>query len=259
MKSFAENEAASVYTPPEHLPFSGEAWERSNLTHMFRMQRSGKDDGERTPPIQQLLDAHVQLSTVAESDAALPPSDASVASPLAKFTSQASDPIRGLATVNLATGNAHSAFWPPPVHAIQLGQAFVPPYAIPSTPLTAASEARFTNQVTDTIHGLTAVVPTTGSVIHALHPETGHAIHHCQVSAHTASVPPPQPVAVHASNARFTTSQVADPINRLTAAVPTTGGVIHALQPNPGHAIHHGQASAQPIFVPLPPNFSRYC
>ncbi len=58
-------------TPP---PFSDEAWERSNLTHMIRMQRSGKDDGERTPPIQQVLDAHVQVSNVAGSDAALPPS-----------------------------------------------------------------------------------------------------------------------------------------------------------------------------------------
>jgi hypothetical protein len=54
-----------------------------------------------------------------------------------------------------------------------------------------------------------------------------------------------------ATDARFT-SQVADPIRGLMEVVPTTGGVIHALQPDPGHATHHGQASAQPIFVPIP-------
>ncbi len=58
----------------------------------------------------------------------------------------------------------------------------------------------------------------------------------------------PRPLAATAT-ARFT-SKVADPIHGLTAVVPTNGGVIHALQPDPGHAIHHGQASAQPSSVP---------
>jgi hypothetical protein len=50
------------------------------------------------------------------------------------------------------------------------------------------------------------------------------------------------------ATARFT-SQVADPIHGPPAVVPTIGGVIHALQPDPGRVIHHGQASERPISV----------
>jgi hypothetical protein len=115
-------------------------------------------------------------------------------------------------------------------------------------PRLPATDARFTSQVADPIRRLATVVPTTEGVIHALQPDPGHAIHHDQASAQPIFVPIPRPLAATATT-RFT-SKVADPIHGLTAVVPTTRGVVHALQPDPGHAIHHDQASAQPISVP---------
>jgi hypothetical protein len=124
MKILAERVAAEV-EQPECPPFSGEAWDRSNLAHMIRKQRYGKDDGARTPPISLSLDGHITESDVAALVAAPAPSDVSVASPSARFTSQASGPIHGLATVDLATGNAHRAFQPPPGYAMHHDQASV--------------------------------------------------------------------------------------------------------------------------------------
>ncbi len=70
--------------------------------------------GERTPPISLLLDAHTSESAVAALVAAPEPSDMSFASPSARFASQASDPMHGLKTVDLTTGDAHSASLPVP-------------------------------------------------------------------------------------------------------------------------------------------------
>jgi hypothetical protein len=43
MKILAERAAKGVEWP-ELPPFSGEAWERSNIAHMIRKQRYSKDD-----------------------------------------------------------------------------------------------------------------------------------------------------------------------------------------------------------------------
>jgi hypothetical protein len=178
MKILEEFTAKGVERP-EFTPFSGEAWERSNITHMIRKQRYGKDnDGERTPPISLLIGAHTSERDMADLVTAPEPADMSSASPLARFASQASDPIHGLETVDLTTGDAHGVPQPAPGHEIRHDQAptHLSPYS--PTPLTSASQARFTSQVADPIHGLTAVVPTTGGVIHALHPDPGHEIRH---------------------------------------------------------------------------------
>ncbi len=85
MKILAERAVEGVEWP-ECPPFSGETWERSNIAHMIRKQRYGKEyNGKRTPPISLLLDAHTSESDMTALVSAPEPSDMSIASLSARF------------------------------------------------------------------------------------------------------------------------------------------------------------------------------
>jgi hypothetical protein len=198
----------------------------------WRTHYGKNNDGEHTPPISLLLEAHTSESDMADLVAAPEPADMSNASPSARFASQASDPIHGLETVDLTTGDAHSVPQPAPGHEIRHDQASTHLSPYPLTPLTAASQARFTSQVADPIHGLTAVVPTTGSVIHALHPDPGHEIRRDQASRPPVTVLIPPLIA--ASAARFPGMVPSHFVGQNSGC--TTGDAIHASQPAAMHA-----------------------
>jgi hypothetical protein len=93
-----------------------------------------KDDGERTPPISQLLDECIPFSDVAALVAATEPPSVPFASFLSGSASQAPHPSFGGAAVDPAAGIAHCAFQPTPGHSHCDGQANVPLDAIPTTP-----------------------------------------------------------------------------------------------------------------------------
>jgi hypothetical protein len=129
-----------------------------------------KDDGERTPPISQLLDEYITFSDVAALVAATEPPSVPFASSLSGSASQAPHPSFGGAALDPAAGIAHCAFQPTSGHSHCDGQANAPLDAVPTTSLATAANANIASKVVVPHCGQATVVSTTGDAYCALQP-----------------------------------------------------------------------------------------